>query len=84
MVPDHALFDHILDLIADDPIVKHKGRAPKINDLTLARMLGVRPEQISNIRAGRLQVGDTILVAIQELTGMHVKTMYKMLGKNHG
>lgn len=42
------------------------------SDAALARLLQVSPSQISNVRAGRLKVGPTLMLAIHEVTDMPI------------
>lgn len=50
------------------------------NDAALSRMLGVSPTIISKVRHHRLPVGATLLIRAQEITGMSVRELRKVMG----
>lgn len=50
------------------------------NDAELSRCLEMAPPVISKLRNGRMPVGATILIAINEVTGIPVQDMKKQLG----
>lgn len=55
-----------------------KGRIK--NDAELSRLLEMAPPVISKLRHGRMPVGATVLIAINEVTDIPVREMKAMLG----
>lgn len=51
------------------------------NDAALSRALDVLPPVISKVRHGRLDIGDTLIIRIHELTGLTVREIKAALGK---
>lgn len=52
------------------------------NDAALSRALDVAPPVVSKVRHGRLDIGDTLLIRIHELTGWTVREIKTALGKD--
>lgn len=51
------------------------------NDAALSRALDVAPPVVSKVRHGRLDIGDTLIIRIHELTGLTVREIKGALGK---
>lgn len=51
------------------------------NDAALSRALDVAPPVVSKVRHGRLDIGDTLVIRIHELTGLTVREIKTALGK---
>ncbi len=50
------------------------------NDAALARFLEIQPPQISKIRHGNLQVGDSLKINIHKRTGLSIAKIEELIG----
>lgn len=70
----HPVFDpnHLLDFLLDRLELK--------NDAALARLMGTTAPVISKIRHNRLPIGATLLIAMNEETGLSIRELRNVMG----
>lgn len=72
----------IINTVANNALLDRlSGKLQVKNDAALSRALHVAPPVVSKIRHGRLDIGDTLIIRIHELTSLPVREIKQALGK---